>query len=329
MTMAAQPLTIVIPNYNGMHLLRRNLPTVAEAAAQYPGEVTIVVVDDGSADDSVSVLREEFPAIEVVVHAANRGFSEAVRSGVEHARTELLMLLNSDVELLAGCLERLEPYFDNSEVFSVCPLILREDGTTNRHSWNIRRFRSGYLRLADWDLDSAREARTVNKLPTLYSSGGGMMVSRSKFLALDGFHPIFKPYYGEDFDLGIRAWYRGWPSYFEPEAALIHQSQGSIKDNAKRSRVKQVRRRNKYFIEWIHIPTWRLLVTTVPANLMQLLWELLRLDRVNLKGFVNAAAHFPEAIAVRRSLRDGRVMELPEVLERIHDAYRSRDANRS
>ncbi len=320
--MTTSPITIIIPNFNGAHLLRRNLPSVMHAAAQYPGDVGILVVDDGSSDDSVAVLRQEFSTVALVVHAENCGFAEAIHTGVEHASTELLFLLNSDVELLAGCVERLEPYFADPNVFSVCPLILREDGTVNPHSWNFRVFRRGYLKLFRWDLDAARQSRKLDKLPTLYASGGGMMVSKTKFLELGGFDPIFKPYYGEDFDLGIRAWYRGWPSYFEPEATLIHQSQGSIKDSAKRSKVKSIRRRNKYFIEWIHMPAARLTLTTLPLTLVQVLFELLRFDGVNLRGLVYAIRSLPSALAARRAARAGRVMGLPAILAKIQGAYR-------
>ncbi|WP_164513383.1 glycosyltransferase family 2 protein [Thiosocius teredinicola] len=325
--MTARPITIVIPNFNGAHLLRRNLPSVMQAAAQYPGDARVLVVDDGSSDDSVEVMRQEFSAAGLVVHAANRGFADAIHTGVEQASTELLFLLNSDVELHVGCLEHLEPYFADPDVFSVCPLILREDGSVNPHSWNFRVFRRGYLKLHRWNLDAARESRKRNKLPTLYASGGGMLVSKTKFLALGGFDSIFKPYYGEDFDLGIRAWYRGWPSYFEPEATLVHQSQGSIKESAKRSNVKTIRRRNKYFIEWIHMPAARLFFTTLPITLIQLLFELLRFDRVNLRGFVLAIRSLPAALAARRSAQGGQEMGLPAILAKIQDAY-SRSGSR-
>lgn len=320
--MTPRPITIIIPNFNGAHLLRRNLPSVMEAAARYPGEADILVVDDGSSDGSVGVLGKEFPTIDVVAHATNRGFADAIHTGVEHASTELLFLLNSDVELHTGCLDRLEPYFADADVFSVCPLMLREDGSVNRHSWNLRVFRRGCLKLFDWDLDQARASREANKLPTLYASGGGMLVSKRKFLELNGFDPIFKPYYGEDFDLGIRAWYRGWSSYFEPSAVLTHQSQGSIKDSAKRSKVKTVRRRNKYFIEWIHVPGARLLLTTLPITLMQLVFELLRFDVVNLTGFKDAVKLLSAVLAARRTSRKGQVLTLGMVLARIQGSYR-------
>lgn len=315
-------LSIVIPNYNGAKLLRRNLPSVLAAAKAYGDGTTVIVVDDASADDSLSVLSNEFPEVTVVAHDKNKGFSEAVYSGVRHAQSELLFLLNSDVELAPGCLEKLEPYFAAPDTFAACPLMLDEDGSINRHSWNLRDYKRGYLKLVDWDLDTARQKRRSHWLPTMYTSGGSMMVSRSKFLEIGGFHPIYKPFYGEDFDLGIRAWYRGWASYFEPEATVVHQSQGSIKDNVKRSRVKAVRRRNRYFLEWIHIPTRRLVASTFPQTLLQVAGELLTLDMVNLKGFFSALQAIPEVRAVRRATLASSQMTLDDIISKTLAAYR-------
>jgi len=296
------PLSIIIPNYNGAQLLRRNLPSVLRAAEAYSSDTRVIVVDDGSRDASVEVLRNEFPTVRVVAHEANRGFSEAVLSGVRVADTELVFILNSDVELLADCLERLEPYFADDATFSVCPLMFDDDGSINRHSWNLRFFERGYLKLMPWNLDAARELRESSKLATLYSTGGSMMTRRSKFLELGGFHPIYKPFYGEDFDLGIRAWYRDWPSYFEPNATVVHQSQGSIKENVKRSKVKETRRRNRYLMAWIHFSVPKLLASTLPQTVFRLLGELVLLDGINLRGFTKAVALLPQVVAARRAL---------------------------
>ena len=306
-----QKLTIVIPNFNGADLLRRNLPSVIEAAIAYSADTEIIVVDDGSRDDSVAVLGQQFPTVKVVCHDVNRGFSEAVHTGVRAAGADLLFLLNSDVELHQNCLEKLAVYFDNDLTFSVSPLMINDDGNVNRHSWNLRYFERGYLKLADWDLRHATSLIGQNKLKSLYSSGGSMMVRKSKFIELGGFHPIFKPFYGEDFDLGIRAWYKGWPSYFEPRASVLHQSHGSIKNNVARQRVKEIRRRNRYFLEWIHFSSTRLICSVTPYTILQLLGELVMLDRTNLRGFWSAISNFRAVVAARKEIavQHGRNLE--------------------
>lgn len=313
------PITVVIPNYNGAHLLRKNIPSVKAALNVYCPKSTIIVVDDGSKDESLQVLKNEFPEIQIVVHAQNKGFAEAIHSGVKAAETELLFLLNSDVEVALNIFEPLVEYFDSPNTFAVNPLILDESGQVKRHSWNLRRIQGGHLKLLDWDLNEALNRRSEDDwLPTVYAHGGSFMVRKSMFLALHGFHPIYKPFYSEDYDLGIRAWRMGWGSYFEPSVSIVHQSVGSIRANTKMKLVKCTRRRNRYLLEWIHFPLWQLLFKGLPFNLLQLLGEVLTMDFVNLKGFYLALLKLPEVILVRRKLSEDKAVSLTEVLKEIH-----------
>jgi GT2 family glycosyltransferase len=314
-------ITLIIPNYNGAHLLRRNLPSALKAAHEYRGSANILVVDDGSTDSTCQILETEFPEIQVARHEQNMGFADSIMTGVRRADTELVFLLNSDVELYqADVLNHLAPYFNDESTFSVNPLILNENYSANQHSWNLRDFHHGYLKLLPWNLDVAKHARRESQLPTLYTSGGSMLMSREKFLALGGFDPIYKPFYGEDFDLGIRAWYRGWHSYFEPETSVVHQAQGSIKDAFRRKHVLKIRRRNRYLIQWIHNPFLQLF-TTWPFSLMRLLGELVTIDRTNLAGFLMAITQLPKALSSRIKANNGRKQSLQTVLSKIKAGY--------
>jgi GT2 family glycosyltransferase len=266
----------------------------------------------------LSVLQHEFPEVEVVVHDKNKGFAEAIHSGVHAAKTELLFLLNSDVEVQADIFAPLVSYFDDPSTFSANPLIYDEQGEVKRHSWNLRQFKAGTLKLMPWDLNNALNRRkSGEKLATAYAHGGSFMVRKSMFQALNGLHPIYKPFYSEDYDLGLRAWRRGWPSYFEPSVHIVHQSLGSIRSNVKFKYVKSIRRRNRYLLEWIHLSPAQLLLSNIPLSILQLLGELLLLDRVNLKGLGLAILKIPEVIKARKELKTGQKLTLKDVLSRL------------
>ena len=312
------PITVIIPNYNGAQLLRKNLPSVIAAIKTYGEQCPIIVVDDGSVDNSVTVLKQEFPEVEVVVHDTNKGFAEAIHTGVNAAKTELLFLLNSDVEVQAIIFAPLVTYFEEPNTFSVNPLILDEQGEVKRHSWNLRKFVAGGLKLLDWDLETASSRRKQgDKLATAYAHGGSFMVRKSMFLALNGFHPIYKPFYGEDYDLGLRAWRMGWGSYFEPNVHIVHQSLGSIRSNVKLNYIKCIRRRNRYLLEWIHLSPAQLLLGAIPFSILQLLGELLTFDRVNLKGFSLALLKITEVIEARKELRISQKLSIDAVLDQL------------
>lgn len=310
------PITVVIPNFNGATLLQKNIPSVLKAMQTYSGKSALIVVDDGSQDASLQVLKEHFPQVKVVVHAQNQGFAEAIHSGVNAAETELLFLLNSDVEVAESLFAPLVQYFEDPNTFSVNPLIYDERGDVKRHSWNLRQFKAGTLKLMSWRLEKALTQRTAGeKLPAAYAHGGSFMVRKSMFNALQGFHPIFKPFYSEDYDLGLRAWRRGWASYFEPSVHIVHQSVGSIRSNVKMNHIKTIRRRNRYILEWMHLSATQLWFGAIPASIVQLLGEVLLLDKVNLKGFYLACAKLPEVIQARREIQATQTMRMTDIMD--------------
>ena len=91
------PVSIIIPNYNGEQILPRALTSVTEAVRAYAGQSEIIIVDDASQDNSVDLISQNYPDIKLVRHEVNKGFSEAIHSGVQAAVYPIVILLNSDV----------------------------------------------------------------------------------------------------------------------------------------------------------------------------------------------------------------------------------------
>src|SRR4051794_19685957 len=98
------PVSIVIPTYNGWHLLERTLPSALDQAF---GEVEVIVVDDGSQDDTADHLARAHPEVTVVALPVNRGVAAALNAGIARARGEFVALLNNDVELEADWLSEM------------------------------------------------------------------------------------------------------------------------------------------------------------------------------------------------------------------------------
>jgi GT2 family glycosyltransferase len=308
-------VTIIIPSYNGRTLLRQNLPAVCLAARTYPGACEVVVVDDASPDDGLDAVRREFPAVRVVELARNLGFSGAIACGVAAATTEVLVFLNSDVQPAADFLAPLVDTLQRDRVFAVSPLILHEDGTPYGISWNRYRFRGGSLRKTDWHLDPGWASGSLGAVPTLYASGGSMAVRKSDFLALDGFAALYRPFYVEDLDLGVRAWRSGWQVLFEPRSRVVHQDAGgAISTHYSRARVKRVQHRNRLLFEWSHFPLSRLVSLSLGHYLIKLLGRFVRGDWAYVTGFAHALGDIPAVIRHRRRLRATAVYDFPTVL---------------
>ncbi len=316
---AAPPVTIIIPNYNGCALLRSNLPYVCKAAQRYPGTCDIVVVDDGSTETGTEAVVQAFAGVRLLAHERNRGFSAAIRTGVDVVDSPYLVLLNSDVAPSAGFLLPLIETLQQPEVFAVGPLIRNEDGTPHRASWNRRRLHRGRLAHIGWQADEL--ASLTQAVPTLYVSGGSMAVKRDLFLELGGFAELYAPFYYEDEDICMRAWRRGWSCLFEPRSEITHHEHGSIRSNVADSEVRVTQRRNRLFLEWSHASGVVLAFRLGPRYVRQLLGRLVQWDTVYLRGFGRALRGLPVVRKHRRAIAASAPMRsFEEVLELVNQS---------
>ena len=291
------PVSIVIPNYNGEALLAKNIPAVIASLEHYSGGGEIVVVDDGSSDNSIEVLEKQFPTVRCIAHNKNQGFSEAVKTGIDSSNNELIFLLNSDVIPAIDCIAPLvERLSDN--VFSVSPLILEEDGTASDYSCNLRRLKKGKFKAVN-TTDIVHNKKTCYHL---YSSGGSMLLKKSYFQKLGGFCDIYKPYYFEDFDLSIRAWRHGWKTIFEPASQVVHPAGTTIRKLEDRKKIKTIFNRNQLLLYWVHLSGQQLWLVHIPWQLLRLVEDILKIDKVRLRAFYNALTCLPEVWRLRKEL---------------------------
>ena len=190
------PISVVIPNRDGADLLRRTLPPVLRELP--PPRHEVLVVDDASEDDSVAVLAAEFPQVRVVALETNVGFGAACNRGFAEARSELVLLLNSDMEVTPGSVEVLLEHFGDPRVLAAGP---------EYHS----------------------DKPNPPPLPTgpgpfwnqVGVPAGGGLFRRGAFLQLGGFDPLYHPFYWEDLDLGWAAWRAGWRNVYDTRCHFL------------------------------------------------------------------------------------------------------------
>lgn len=116
--MSDMTVSVVIPSYNRAHYIARTINSVL--AQQIAARVEIIVVDDGSTDNTVSLLREAYPEV-ILISQSNAGPSVARNRGIEAATGEFVAFLDSDDELVAGSLaSRMSVLVDHPQVDLVC-----------------------------------------------------------------------------------------------------------------------------------------------------------------------------------------------------------------
>ena len=118
-------VAVIILNWNGAQLLRRYLPTVIAGTDDTIAD--IIVADNGSTDDSVQVLREEFPGVNVLEFDKNYGFAEGYNLAIGQTMYPYTVLLNSDVRTPQGWLNPLLDYMEaHPDVGAVMPKLLHD-----------------------------------------------------------------------------------------------------------------------------------------------------------------------------------------------------------
>lgn len=276
-----QPISAVVPNRDGADLLRRTLPSLLRELP--PGQHEILVVDDASEDDSVGMLGHEFPDVRVLALDENVGFGAACNRGFREASHDLVLLLNSDMEVTPGSIELLRAHLAEPDVFAAGPQYAKPGRP---------------VAPPDNGLGPVR--------PQLGAPGGGGLLSRDRFLELGGFDPLYYPFYWEDIDLGWNAWRRGWRIVRDTRACFVHVGAATIGSLYTPAYVARVKIRNRCLLGWKNFRSARLLARHAGSVARNLAGGLIRRRRfAEVLGVMDAVAALPRALRARRSLSGG------------------------
>ncbi len=110
-------VAIVILNWNGADMLRRYLPSVLRYSS---GEAEVYVADNASTDDSLTLLRSEFPACHLIELERNWGFAEGYNKALAQIDAEYYLLLNSDIEVTHHWLTPMIEFMDTHRDVAAC-----------------------------------------------------------------------------------------------------------------------------------------------------------------------------------------------------------------
>jgi GT2 family glycosyltransferase len=218
-------VSAVIVNWNTCDLLDACLRSLRSWADE---GIEVVVVDNGSSDGSRELLAQAWPEVRVIANAENRGYQTANNQGMRAATGDVLLLINADAMLTAGCLDGLiERLRRDPEAAVVGPRLVYGDGTFQR--WTAGRLPTlraavSYFFFIDhvlprsslWLGADVREAFAPG-----WVSSACMVVRRC---ALDdvGFMDERFFAYMDDVDLCARMGAAGWTVWYEPSVTAVH-----------------------------------------------------------------------------------------------------------
>ncbi len=228
-------LSIIIVNYNTRDYLKKCLQSIYKnlpaELKNFGWEWEIIVVDNASSDDSILMVKKNFPDVKVIENSRNLGFATANNLGIKSTSSEYLLLLNSDCEIFKDSIINLICFMDkNPDVGIVGPKILNSDGSIQ---FSCRKFPSF--------LDASMHSLIGSFYPNNPFSKRYMLVEKPKnepFLvdwvsgscmfirrqALKDTGLMDEKYfmYVEDTDLCFQMWRKNWKVYYLPYSEVLH-----------------------------------------------------------------------------------------------------------
>jgi GT2 family glycosyltransferase len=361
----ASSVSIVIPTWNGLDLLKQFLQSVIRAASHYSKQsnarTEIIIVDDGSSDGTVEWLTAQGfssqplslspfstlppsslppdPIFRLIRNETNRGFGETCNRGFEAAGSRLVLLVNNDVDLAEDAIGPLVENFKDSSLFAAHCRVFdlesgQECGTGKLGSFarGFIRVHRSYARLTERTTGGFRD-HPEGRAPlySMFAGGGSAMFDREKFQSIGAFEQLLSPFYWEDVELSYRAWKRGYSVAFEPRSVARHRVSSTI-GKLNRRRVQIIQQRNRLIYHWIHLHDRRMLASHILWVAALALTAPLRLQPGFISSCIGALKSLGKILARRREEKscakrsDRDVFEIFSKLERRSDLFVYDDA---
>lgn len=204
-------ITIIIPSWNGREILYKSLPLVIKLAP----DSKIIVVDDGSVDDTSAYL-QNFPKVLCIRNEVNMGFTKSINKALSHVDTKYVCLLNNDVYPEKNFLTSSMNVLRRDKM--VAAVTFNEENS----SWPRVRWLNGKLSFEQGDKDGFDHY-------CMWPSGGSCLIKTDVIRRLGGFREVFSPGYFEDIELGFRIWQSGYKIVWAKDAKVIHKHETSFK----------------------------------------------------------------------------------------------------
>ena len=281
-------VSIVIPNWNGVYLMKKHLQNVIRAAPQ----AEIIIADDLSTDGSIEYLKKTFPQVMTVQRKKREGFAANVNTGVKQAHGDIIILLNTDVEPEPDFLRKLLPHFKDPDTFAVGCLEKSHEGESIvLRGRGVGSWQKGFYIHSKGDTEST---------DTAWVSGGSGAFRKTMWDELGGMDTLFNPFYWEDIDLSYRARKAGWKTLFEKGSVVHHyHEEGKIKREYTPKDVKRIVYRNQFIFIWKNLTDFSIIYAHICWTPVRLLQAALTGDWLMIQGYLLALLRVPKIIGIR------------------------------
>lgn len=285
--------SIVIPVFNNKAILPLYFPSVAQLL-QNENVSEIIAVDDCSTDGTPEWILNNYPDVKLIHNEKNLGFGKTCYNGIKQAKSNWIILLNSDIKIESDIISPLvEDVNKYTDLFSVGFYSFDEKG--------------GKFEGRKWFMPKTGLYKTRNNYTgdyidgllydTFYTCGGHCLLSREKFLLLNGFSTVFEPFYWEDADLSYRAMKRGWKVLFDPRCKVTHCHKGSIRSSNSARKISVIQTRNKMIFFWKNVSSPLLWIYHISGMSLRILTSWIAGDFIFYSALIKALGKLPHVFS--------------------------------
>lgn len=233
--MSEVKVAVVILNFNGKYYLEKFLPDIIKNSSPH----LVIVADNGSTDDSVSFLKQNFSNISLIENGGNYGYAEGYNRALERIDAEYFILLNSDVEVSHNWIEPVISLMERNPLIAACqPKILDH---ANHSIFEYAGASGGFIDKYGYPFCRGRIFNELEKdsgqyndnTEIFWASGACLFVKSKAFWEVGGFDNDYFAHM-EEIDLCWRLKNIGYKIYVEPASVIYHIGGGTLNKLSKR-----------------------------------------------------------------------------------------------
>lgn len=236
-------VSIIVLGYNHRFCLAACFESILQQ--EYPAIETIYV-DNASSDGSSDFVTEAFPQIRIIQNSENLGFAKGNNLGIAQAKGEYVFILNPDTVLVPHCVSNLSEFCQAHPETGICmPKLMHQHPHDVINSTGMTYKRNGQMyHIGDGERDDGKYALAQE---VLMVPGASMFCNRKALTKTGGFDESYFAY-GEDIELSLRMWWRGWRCVYLPTSTVYHTRNAAAKRSNDYSQIaRYYMHRNQYW----------------------------------------------------------------------------------
>jgi GT2 family glycosyltransferase len=216
-------IAVVILNWNGAKLLEQFLPSIVA----YSNEATVYVADNASTDNSITVIKKQFPSVKIIQNSANYGFADGYNIALQTVEEPYYALVNSDIEVTENWLSPILSLFENEPTIGIIqPKIL---DYKNKEYFEYAGAAGGFIDKYGYPFCRGRIFDSIEKDTHQYddekeifwASGACFFIRKEIYRKLNGFDADFFAHQ-EEIDLCWRAFNLGYSAKYTGKSVVYH-----------------------------------------------------------------------------------------------------------